>query len=107
MRLTTFNELIAKIERDPAKIAFFIGAGVSASAGIPTAMMIIDQLKETVYRREFPEIDHPQKEAIDRWCDSQNDFKRDPYAFVLERSFVSRRQRQRFIQGLCEVKNPA
>lgn len=80
------SQLITLIAERPTRFAWFLGAGASRTAGLPTGGDIIWDLKRRYYRQEENREVSPQ--------DIQNDWvvgrKSRPRGFAMRRSMQSR-----------------
>ena len=99
--------------------SFLLGAGASASAGLPTAQMVTWALKRTlfcslhqIHEDSFKdlELEH-NKKILQDFFDSQKNYpplySYEEYSFYFEKCYPSSDDRRLFIQGCVRDINPA
>lgn len=106
------TELIRIVSADPSNFSWFLGAGTSRTAGLPTATDIIWDLKHKFYCREenldVSRLDLHNttvRSRIQSFCDSRDSPESgasDEYTYWIEKTFGddSERQRQYFSRML-------
>ena len=74
---TTIDDLVERFikarvhQGDKSQFVFLIGAGVSRSAGIPTAREIVEELRKLIFARdnkiEFGAVEEEEPEEVEEW----------------------------------------
>lgn len=107
----TGGEFVRRIHRitqhDENRFALFLGAGCSASSGIPPA-------RELVQKHWLPKLRDlcaPDEKDVDKWAKEQFDDydKKNPaasYGKVMRRLFTNKTERQTELERLCENVSP-
>lgn len=110
------NDLVGRISAAPRNYAWFLGAGASRTAGLPTAMDVIWDLKRRYYCREENQDIARQdlhndavRERIHSYCDSRGfppQWADDEYTAYFERTFGEDKegQRQYLLRMLAEER---
>lgn len=100
-------------------IMWFVGAGASAAAGIPTAGDLIRKFKRNLYCAKqkvsiefFADLADPNLLArLQQFFDSLNEFsaveKDDEYAFYFERAYPAESDRRRVIEEVVKTATPS
>lgn len=104
------KELALRIQKAPEQHVFFLGAGVSVAAGIPSANGIINQLKEKLYRGRTglsSEIS-VKHEQMDKWilCNKLLNPEKSFYSQILALVFPLAFERRRYFEALIDGKQP-
>ena len=103
------EELLAQLRtqllREPSRFVIFLGAGISASAGIPTAGQIVASLKRRIFTARVTEQMSPTDTGtIDSWC-SHNSIPTS-YGPLLEYVFRTPTDRRRYFESLMTGCQP-
>ncbi len=105
------SQLITLITERPSQFAWFLGAGASRTAGLPTAGDIIWDLKRRYYRQEENRDVSPQdiqndavRHRIQQFMDSRGfppQWSDAEYSIYFEKIFGEDRERQRrYLKGI-------
>jgi NAD-dependent SIR2 family protein deacetylase len=101
------------------RIMWFLGAGASAAAGVPTAGQIVWDLKRQLYcsaqrvsLSTFSDLTNPAVQArVQRYFDDQGGYPavgdNDEYAFYFERAYPSEADRRSYIERAVAAATPS
>lgn len=94
-------------EQPDKRFAFFLGAGCSASSGIPASA----ELVKDIWLPRFRDLRAPHRKDLDEW--TREEFPlydlENPgalYGAVMDRLFLQAEERQREVEALCDMTFP-
>jgi tetratricopeptide (TPR) repeat protein len=103
--ITTIGDLLI---RNPYRIVFFLGAGCSQSAGIPTAGEISRTLATRLFLKQNNKQPPSSDKELEEWLEEQAWFNQDnQYPSILDRSFPNNKERRIYFEELISGKQPS
>jgi hypothetical protein len=104
------EDLALRVREAPEQHVFFLGAGVSVTAGIPSANGMIRQLKEKIYRERNSLASNTlvREDQIDQWIARERllDPQKSIYSQILAVAYPSAFERRRYIESLVDGRLP-
>lgn len=98
----------SRVHQKESQFVFLVGAGISSSAGIPTAREMVEELRSLIYVRdnnlETEEVGEVSPEVIDEWFEEHfPELNEEPdYGEHLKEYCPSRKDRKRFIEKVIK-----
>ncbi len=103
------EEALERIAANGKEWQFFVGAGVSQSAGMPVSQEIVDEISVIVYEKMHPARRGMVKaEDIADWLGKEKWFNKD-YAYIscLEKEYPANTLRKEYFSKLLKGKDPS